>query len=276
LGLDIGERIETLIRLGLTLNQARAYLALVEFGSASAREIAKKAHITRQDIYRVIPTLQETGIIEKTLSNPALYTALSMQQGISILLKRKIVEQQELQKKTTELLLDFKNYSGERASENSDFIIVTGRDAIVQRIRNNLLKVQIGLDVVISKRRFVAIMPELADLFLKALKRGIKFRVVTEQQEYEQSIQEMLNSLVMQPGFEIRYLSEQPESVVSILDGDQAIVTLSSTAPFNETSALLSGNSCFVALAQSYFKVKWRSAQQKNILKPYYNIKVKD
>jgi sugar-specific transcriptional regulator TrmB len=276
LGLKIGERVETLIRLGLTMNQARAYLALVDLDSASAREIAKSAQITRQDIYRVIPSLQETGIIEKTLGNPAVYIALPMQQGISILLKRKILEQKDLQKKTTELLLDFKSRSGEKTSESFDFLMVTGKDAIIQKIKDNLQRVRSSVDVVISKPRFVSLIPELAEHFRRALNREVKFRFVTKQQEHSPTIWEILNLLLKYPGFEIRYIGEEPETVVSILDGKQAFVTLSSTALFKETLALLSSNSCFVALAQSYFELKWNMAQQKNMLDQYYDIPVKD
>ena len=224
----------------------------------------------------MIPSLQETGIIEKTLGNPAIYVALPMQHGISILLKRKSLEQKDLQKKTTELLLDFKSRSEEKVNESYDFIIVTGKDAIIQKIKDNLQRVRSSVDVVISKPRFVSLIPELAEHIHKTLKREVKFRFVTKQQEYSPTIWEILNLLLKYPNFKIRYIDEEPETVVAILDGKQAFVTLSSTALFKETSALLSSNSCFVTLAQSYFELKWNLAQQKNMFEQYYDIPVKD
>jgi len=52
--LNSGERIETLTSLGLTLNQARAYLSLLQLGPVGAKELAESSKITRQDIYRVM------------------------------------------------------------------------------------------------------------------------------------------------------------------------------------------------------------------------------
>ncbi len=264
--MQIGERVETLTQLGLTFNQARAYLALVELGSASARDVAKKSKITRQDVYRVIPTLQEIGIIEKTMTVPALYAALPMQQGISILLERKTVEQEELHKKTKELMLDLKNSpKRQRPQEDNQFSMISGREAIIEKLKKDLQKAQVSVDVVTSKERFPLALLEFADLYSKVLKRGVEIRIITEQQEIGQVAQEVIKTLAEQSRFEVRYLSRKPEAVVSIIDKKRAFMTLSLTAHLQNASSLISNNECFVALVQSYFEGKWNKAIAQNL-----------
>jgi len=70
------ETIDTLIELGLTLNQARIYVALLHSEKpVTAKEISKITDITRQDVYRILPNLQKTGLLEKTITAPAMFKA---------------------------------------------------------------------------------------------------------------------------------------------------------------------------------------------------------
>ncbi len=57
---------ELLRNLGLSLNEAKSYLAALELGSASAQEIAKKAGIIRTTAYSVLEGLVAKNFVFKT------------------------------------------------------------------------------------------------------------------------------------------------------------------------------------------------------------------
>jgi sugar-specific transcriptional regulator TrmB len=259
---QIGERIETLMRLGLTLNQARAYLALVYSGPVGARELAKKSNITRQDIYRVMPSLEEAGIVEKILGLPSIYEAISMQQGISILLKRKVAEQKNLQRKTTKMLLDFKNHPEEKKTAvDPHFTLVPGKEIFIQKLKEKLQTTQKSICIITSKNRFSASIVELAQEYNKALKRGIKIKIATEKHMPEEEALEELQNLTKNRNFLVKYFVDSPPAIVAIYDNDEAYITMSAEAKFSQTSTLWSKNRCFLALAQCYFEGKWRDAR---------------
>ena len=67
---------ETLVGLGLSAAQAKVYLAIYKSGKAKASAICKSSGIVRQDLYRIIDSLQEVGLIEKVITFPAEYSAL--------------------------------------------------------------------------------------------------------------------------------------------------------------------------------------------------------
>src|SRR5665647_2316714 len=67
------EEIGVLESLGLSSIQAKAYLALTRLGRAKAGEIGKNAGVARQDVYRVLDKLQESGLIEKIVCSPTEY-----------------------------------------------------------------------------------------------------------------------------------------------------------------------------------------------------------
>ena len=54
---------QTLSQFGLTANQGKIYLALLELGEAKVQEIAKKARILRTTTYEVLEQLKQIGLI---------------------------------------------------------------------------------------------------------------------------------------------------------------------------------------------------------------------
>jgi sugar-specific transcriptional regulator TrmB len=88
------EDIQILTNLGLTIVQARTYLALAKLGTATIKTISKSANIARQNMYNVMPALQQKGLIEKVITTPTMYKATPMQEGLEILLREKQVSTQ--------------------------------------------------------------------------------------------------------------------------------------------------------------------------------------
>jgi len=260
--LNSGERTETLMKLGLTLNQARAYLALIQFGPAGAKELAEASGITRQDIYRVMLTLEEKGLVEKLLSSPVVYKAFRIEQVASNLLNRKAEEQNELQKKTQRLITELQRNHLEKPiqGETSQFIMIPGKGAIIQRIIDDLSKTSKSLEVVTSCERFSPAILEFANEYEKALQRGVGVRIAVEKHMAQEAALEVIRRLAKKQTFEVRYFSCSPEAVVSIFDGKKASVTVSKTANSSKACALWSNDPCFVAITRNYFESMWNNS----------------
>jgi HTH-type transcriptional regulator, sugar sensing transcriptional regulator len=257
--LKIGERLETLTKLGLTFNQARAYLALSQFGPAGAKKLSEVSKITRQDIYRVMISLETAGIVEKLISKPTVYKAVPMRQGTEILLARKNVEYNDLLTKTRELVREAEKRQVSQKLEALDatFVIVPGKEAIVQKLAEALEKTQRSLEVVTSRFRFSPAILEFKDKYENALRRGVRIRITTEKHETEKAVQGIVQNLMANGEFEVRCFSDEPEAVVSIFDGKEASFTMSDTAHTQKASALWSNDLSFVAVTQAYFNQKW-------------------
>lgn len=101
------EHVQTLMGLGLKFLQAKTYLALAKLGKADVKTISKASNVARQDIYRIIPTLEKLGLAEKIIANPTMYKATPIKEGLSILLQNRKEEIADLQKKTTSLINNF-------------------------------------------------------------------------------------------------------------------------------------------------------------------------
>ncbi len=71
---------------GLTLNQAILYLTVVRAGPISVGKIAEYTNLHRQDIYKILPKLEKSGLIVKTLDKPFKVRAINTRKALENLI----------------------------------------------------------------------------------------------------------------------------------------------------------------------------------------------
>lgn len=98
---------EQLEKAGLSPNEAKCYVALLKFGSASANELSRKSGVHRVSVYDALRGLREKGLISQIMkANRLLFEAGNPEKIIEIINEKE--EQLEQAKKIVpELLLDF-------------------------------------------------------------------------------------------------------------------------------------------------------------------------
>lgn len=121
-----GVAVQTLMNLGLTSCQARIYIALVLNGRCSADLLSKISRVTRQDIYRILPKLQEIGLTRKIVDVPVEWEAIPLKGGLALLMDAQNRRYLGLQTQITQLLDNFIVPNTKRMDLDStpDFIII--------------------------------------------------------------------------------------------------------------------------------------------------------
>jgi DNA-binding response OmpR family regulator len=74
---------------GLSKTQAKVYMALNALGVATASEIAALSRIRREEVYRMMPELENRGIISSRLEAPRKFAATEPKSALNILVKVK-------------------------------------------------------------------------------------------------------------------------------------------------------------------------------------------
>ena len=74
---------------GLNKTKARIYIAINVLGAATASEIASLSKIRREEVYRILPELEETGIVTSKLDAPRRFMATDPATSVEILVKLK-------------------------------------------------------------------------------------------------------------------------------------------------------------------------------------------
>ena len=252
------EYVQSLMDLGLTLVQAKAYLALSRLDNATIKTISKASNLARQDVYRIMPILQKIGLVEQIITTPTKYKAIPIKNGISSLLQHRAREQAELQKKTAELLnnLQDDNFKTLLPEEAPQFVITSELSLLFKKLMNGTRASQISIDSVGTWESFEGVVSNGFQDFKKALKRGVRIRSITEKPSNEKQIPSCLGTLRKHHLYEVRFISAPAPVTMVILDKKEMNICISNPDG-RAMSSLWSNNPVILELATNYFEEIW-------------------
>ncbi len=255
------EAVQTLKCLGLTSIQARVYLALVQSGFSTVRRISKVSDVARQDIYRIMTVLQSFGLVEKAVSLPVTFKAIPIKDAVSILMERRMKETCQLQAKTAKLIKNFKKISAEMTipTEGPQFFLIPKQEVLLEAARE-IKSANMSIDVIISLKRFLPWLSTSVELYEKALKRGVKIRLIINRPEDETSLPEVVQDLKKNTSFKIKYLPTAPQANIRMYDKKLAYINTSATAGLAETPCYCTNNPSLIAIFRDYFEILWLTA----------------
>jgi sugar-specific transcriptional regulator TrmB len=181
--------VKELMSFGLSGNEAKVYLALLQLKKASARAIARLSNIPRQETYRVLPRLEKLGMIEVIIDKPTKFFAINPEEVLSELIKhqQEVLSSQisELREKKTTLESELKKVEGKSAGlaepEPIHFALISGQRLINEKIREMLQNAKsevLWIAPNMEIRR--AIIYDRDRMLRKCAQRNIKIRIVTE------------------------------------------------------------------------------------------------
>jgi sugar-specific transcriptional regulator TrmB len=258
-------KILTLTRLGLTSNQAKVYLALFRAGLSTAKTISKNSGIARPDVYRVMATLEKLGLVEKVISAPYKFRAISIHDAFAILMERRMKETSELQATTREIVKNFKNNNARMVlKENETRFSLFSEQVAVRRKGKTLENVQRSFDAVTSWRNPHSIMFIDMKGMAEALQRSIEIRVIIDKPDEEKLLSDIIKRLEKYPSFKIRCLPNAPKALMSIYDKKEAWVCTCTSPVLEECPTLRTNNLCLLSILQDYFEMMWLTALESN------------
>jgi sugar-specific transcriptional regulator TrmB len=181
--------IRELTSFGLSGNEAKVYLALLQLKKASARTIAKLSNVPRQEIYRVLPQLERLGMIEVVVDKPTKFLAIDPEEVLSELIahKQEATAKQihELRRKKTALENELKKIEGKSSrlvrAEPVRFVVISGQHLINQKIQEMLRNAKNEVLWVVPKleiRR--AVIYDRDKMLRGCAQRHVKIRILTE------------------------------------------------------------------------------------------------
>ena len=113
--------IEYLEKIGLSINEAKIYFALLEIGSSTLDKISKKAGIHRRTIYDNIEKMLNKGLICSTMIDSKKYFQAADPHNLKEIInekKEKIEEQEKILNKIMPNLSVFQNLTQNKQDVN--------------------------------------------------------------------------------------------------------------------------------------------------------------
>jgi sugar-specific transcriptional regulator TrmB len=257
------DAVNTLEELGLTMVQAKTYLAIIENNVSTIKEIASTSKVARTDLYRSIRELEEKGLVERVLSKPNRFQAVPIGECVDSLYRRIVERNIELQKKIAKLRNDCKNNENKSLTEaNASKYVLVPKSRAIERIGKAIDSTKEYIDVVSSWKRFSTAIFSSANKLEHAWSRGVECRFVIEKPESLETLQNGLGSCRKNPHCRIRFIPSSPRTVLSIYDGKEGMVIENPIAPLKESSILLSNNRSFISMIHDFFEIVWITAKE--------------
>jgi Predicted transcriptional regulators len=264
----LDERLQLLVRLGLSNNQAKVILALQRLNEpATINIISNVSGVTREKVYSIMPSLQERGLIEKLLVAPVKYKSLQFDRCISVLLKKVVDETEEIKEKAKEMAAKFQTTDEElEQNRNDETIIICKKQIGFQKRMKTFENAQESLDVVYPSVRRSMCLREYGETatkrFKKVLGRGGRIRILVPEADLQESV-DFFSANLNHQNFHVRTLNSLAMSLY-IIDRKQVTIATSVVNYPTDYSVLCGRNPVLVQLAIGYFESNWEKAMPLN------------
>ncbi len=175
---DVG----VLVGLGLSVRQAKVYLALLRAGVAKVQLVSDLSGVHRQEVYRVLDGLQHMGLVQRKVSNPATFSVTPLSEAVKLLLGQRASEL-DLVARRAELLA--KRLGKGVGLSGLEFSLRPCFGTIVEADRGRHFRVALKgvhevFEAATSWRRFKQLSIHFEAQLLSAMRRGASVHVVTE------------------------------------------------------------------------------------------------
>jgi len=259
------KEFELLTGLGLTSRQSKIYLAIALLEMATAKAISKLSGVGRENIYRIIPQLQEVGLIEKIIDTPIKFKAIEIEDAVSILLDRRIRQTEKMQKEAETVIENFKKgvYTrGLRIEEKTEFILIPKKIALTHRKIQSINNAEKSIDIITTLKRLSQAGPNYFIPADKALKRDVKIRVITEKPTKKLELPISRESTQKSKNITTKFrCSKQPiKNVIAIIDTKEVYIVTIPHSRLEESPALWSNNPSLIDIIQNYFEKLWNDS----------------
>ena len=256
------ENTDLLLGLGLSLNQARVYLAILKLEKTTVGQVAKFSKVRREDVYRILPTLEKLGLVERLLGKPTEIRATFISDALKFLVKeekRKSDERlSEMKSKVKELSL--KDWTQRLPEEESIYILIPDKAAILAKtsalIRNSRKEVALIAD----KARIAQILANFPDEHKHAIKIGAQIRLIFEGESPDILVKETVKKLIGSTSVSVKF-HRLPLNHFIMSDDKEALITTSKQSGLGESPSLWTNNSNLIGVLRTGFESDWKEAE---------------
>jgi sugar-specific transcriptional regulator TrmB len=256
------ENTDLLLGLGLSLNQARVYLAILKLEKTTVVQVAKVSKVRREDVYRLLPSLEKMGLVERLLGKPAEVRATPISDALSLLLSE---EKSKFDEKLTGMKnnvhkLSLKNWKQPVIGEDSIYILIAEKKAILSKTSDLVGNSRKEVALISDKERFVQVLAQFSDEYKQAIKKGTQIRLIFEGERPDGLLKEKVKKLVGGISVQVKFHPE-PLNHFIMSDDKEAIITTSKETGLGESPSLWTNNGNLIAVLRTGFESDWKKAE---------------
>jgi sugar-specific transcriptional regulator TrmB len=250
--MKIPKDIEDLMRkLGLTLNEMKVYMLLLNSGPLTAKEVSDLADVPFSKVYVVLRVLEDKGWINSIRDRPIKYVALAPEEAVR---KAKVKREEEWEEAASRIIPILKPiYDARTVPETPEIWIVKGEENVSSKVVDLVLKTQYELLLAVHARiKSLFEKPTLLDR-MGTLYNPASIRILIPRELVDDA------ERFLTFGAELRYRDSMFGGGV-ISDAKEALLLLGDSE--RVSTAIWSTHSSLIYLAKLYFEKLWESSRK--------------
>ena len=254
------EEFDVLIRLGLTLNEARVLMALYASENLTAKSIAKSSGVAREIVYQIIPKLEKKGLVDELVTTPKTFKAIPLHQVIDVLLQQRKQEDKDLFAKAKEMAKKQQQNSQVKNDDTNITLIAPKKGD--PHWRRDWESYQHCVDLIMPTHKFLQWPQHNAEPSIDyAIHNKTKMCIITEKETkniidqppskyFPQSLVAKLKNI------EFKFVDSTPVEAV-IFDKKTMYISTVNEKQIRDMVWLRSNNGFLVEMANNYFDTLW-------------------
>lgn len=251
------EYTDILEKIGLTAPESRAYLALLELKEAKTGELCNQSNITSSNIYPILTSLKEKGLISYRMQNNTKIFMPSNPRSLNQIFEEK-QKKLELEKRQMNQLISTLQKiipSTEPESKYKYYEGISGIKAMWYGLiedLNNLSQDEIVLVYTGKKEAYESLLGLYEDFHKVIMKRKIRYKVIYPKEEQE------VSSKRKKQLAEVRFMDLDNEAEWGIIGNKLFIQYITKKVP----RGFLIEDEIFAKAFQQVFEQVWKTAKE--------------
>ncbi len=256
------ENTDLLLGLGLTLNQAKVYLAILKLEKTTVGQVAKFSKVRREDVYRLLPALEKMGLIERLLGKPTEIRATRISDALSLLVAEekgrndeRLVGMRGIVQK-----LSLKDWKQRLPKEESIYILIAEKKAILAKTSELISNSRKEVALIADKARIIPVLAQFSDEYKLAMKKGAQVRLLFEGENPDDMLKEKVKKLIGDASVHIKF-HRDPLNHFIMSDDKEALITTSKETGLGESPSLWTNNGNLIGVLRTGFESDWKKAE---------------
>jgi sugar-specific transcriptional regulator TrmB len=256
------ENTDLLLGLGLSLNQARVYLAILKLEKTTVSQVAKFSRVRREDVYRLLPSLEKMGLVERLLGKPAEVRATPISDALSLLVSEEKSKSDErlTGMRSSVQRLSLKDWKQPLPGEESIYILIAEKKAILAKTSELVENSRKEVALIADKERIIPVLAQFSHEYKHAIKKGTQIRLIFEGENPDSLLKEKVKKLIGGTSVHIKFHCE-PLNHFIMSDDKEALITTSKEAGLGESPSLWTNNKNLIGVLRTSFESDWKKAE---------------
>jgi sugar-specific transcriptional regulator TrmB len=254
--------VDFLIELGFTQTQAKLYLALLKMETADGRTLSNYTNLPRPEVYRTLDELQRKGLVEKEIAQPLRFRATPIQHGLQMLMTQKFDECKEIQEKTEAFIREIEISQDIIEAQEHKIVMIDRKERIIQKVREQHDNAQQSVNIRTTMQRLLQFLHSSLENLVRALDRGVHYRVLVQEAVHENSLNEDIRALLSKPSFELKVTKDTCSVTAVVFDGREVNFALYPSKSISETPIIWTNHPSLIRLFQEHFENVWKHSHK--------------